>query len=87
MHHPGSSASSASSVPLSDDFLQDNTPKPESDLGKRFGTGDSAGGAGVGGIGGVGGGLSVPPGASMGGDNNASSTGSGSSAQKIDLSE
>lgn len=48
VYQPGSSASSASSIPsTSDDFLEDNTPKPESDLNKRFGAG-SAGVEGTG---------------------------------------
>ncbi|KAH8090469.1 hypothetical protein HD553DRAFT_346962 [Filobasidium floriforme] len=57
VYQPGSSASSASSIPsTSDDFLEDNTPKPESDLNKRFGAGSAgvggAGGSGSGGLGG-----------------------------------
>jgi hypothetical protein len=57
VYQPGSSASSASSIPsTSDDFLEDNTPKPESDLNKRFGAGlagvGGAGGSGSGGFGG-----------------------------------
>lgn len=71
VYQPGSSASSASSIPsTSDDFLEDNTPKPESDLNKRFG----AGSAGVGGTG-AGSGSS-----GLGGEERPA-------AQKIDLGE
>lgn len=57
VYQPGSSASSASSIPsTSDDFLEDNTPKPESDLNKRFGAGSAGVSGGVGsGSGGLGG--------------------------------